>query len=190
MASHPHGAMVYTRGVDGSRHQDAQAYMLITPADPDYIPPGADAAASIRKPRSTETVAQRLSDALSSSVSLSADAIRKKNAAMRLVGERDGIQLHGLLRGETVRRAWNVQRQGAADVCAQEAQRAPLQRRGAGHARGRQAAARRAQRTQSARLPRRANDAMMRARDAVCATLAAVGLANGIMRRGSVWWCQ
>ena len=25
---------------------------------------------------------------------------------------------------------------------------------------------------------------------AVCATLAAVGLANGIMRRGSVLWCQ
>ena len=25
---------------------------------------------------------------------------------------------------------------------------------------------------------------------AVCATLAAVGLNNGIMRRGSVWWCQ
>ena len=88
-ASHPHGAMVYTRGVDGSRHQDAQAYMLITPADPDYIPAGVDAAASTRKPRSTETVAQRLSDALSSSISLSADAIRKKNAAMRLVGERE-----------------------------------------------------------------------------------------------------
>ena len=25
---------------------------------------------------------------------------------------------------------------------------------------------------------------------AVCATLVAVGLANGRMRRGSVWWCQ
>ena len=33
------------------------------------------------------------------------------------------------------------------------------------------------QRTQSARLPRRANDAMMRARDAVCATLAVVLIA-------------
>ena len=81
-ASHPHGAMVYTRGVDGSRHQDAQAYMLITPADPDYHQLEWTAAKPIRKPRSTETgCVQRLSDALSSSRSASLPMrYGKKNA--------------------------------------------------------------------------------------------------------------